>query len=80
MARWMKYDLIALDEVGYVVFQRPDQAPASVRMYLCLSPCDMRRNFDGLHALAQSSAVGSLRNAAGGCPVFRVPHCGVVCE
>src|SRR5207249_11838835 len=25
--------------------------PASVRAYLCLSPCDMRRSFDGLHAL-----------------------------
>ena len=27
--------------------------PASVRVYLCLSPCDMRRSFDGLHALVQ---------------------------
>jgi transposase len=25
--------------------------PASVRVYLCLAPCDMRRGFDGLHAL-----------------------------
>jgi len=25
--------------------------PASVRVYLCLVPCDMRRSFDGLHAL-----------------------------
>jgi transposase len=25
--------------------------PASVRVYLCVSPCDMRRSFDGLHAL-----------------------------
>lgn len=25
--------------------------PASVRVYLCISPCDMRRSFDGLHAL-----------------------------
>ena len=25
--------------------------PASVRVYLCLGPCDMRRSFDGLHAL-----------------------------
>jgi len=24
--------------------------PASVRVYLCLTPCDMRRSFDGLHA------------------------------
>ena len=25
--------------------------PASVRVYLCTSPCDMRRSFDGLHAV-----------------------------
>lgn len=25
--------------------------PAGVRVYLCTSPCDMRRGFDGLHAL-----------------------------
>ena len=25
--------------------------PASVRVYLCTSRCDMRRSFDGLHAL-----------------------------
>ena len=27
--------------------------PASVRVYLCLAPCDMRRSFDGLHALVR---------------------------
>jgi transposase len=27
--------------------------PASVRVYLCLSPCDMRKSFDSLHALAR---------------------------
>jgi len=27
--------------------------PASVRVYLCLSPCDMRRSFDGLRALVK---------------------------
>ena len=27
--------------------------PASVRVYLCPSPCDMRRSFDGLHALVR---------------------------
>jgi transposase len=25
--------------------------PASVRVYLCLTACDMRRSFDGLHSL-----------------------------
>jgi transposase len=25
--------------------------PASVRVYLCASSCDMRKSFDGLHAL-----------------------------
>lgn len=25
--------------------------PASVRVYLCMSACDMRKSFDGLHAL-----------------------------
>jgi transposase len=27
--------------------------PASVRVYLCLTPCDMRKSFDSLHALVQ---------------------------
>ena len=27
--------------------------PASVRVYLCLSPCDMRKSFDGLHTLVR---------------------------
>jgi hypothetical protein len=27
--------------------------PASVRVYLCLTPCDMRRSFDSLHALVR---------------------------
>jgi transposase len=28
--------------------------PASVRVYFCTAPCDMRRSFDGLHALVTS--------------------------
>jgi transposase len=27
--------------------------PASVRVYLCLTPCDMRKSFDGLAALVR---------------------------
>jgi transposase len=27
--------------------------PVSVRVYLCLEPCDMRKSFDGLHALVR---------------------------
>ena len=27
--------------------------PASVRVYFCLAPCDMRKSFDGLHALVR---------------------------
>jgi len=29
--------------------------PAGVRVYLCLTACDMRRSFDGLHALVTQS-------------------------
>ena len=28
--------------------------PASVRVYLATAPCDMRRSFDGLHALVNA--------------------------
>ena len=39
--------------------------PASVRVYLCLSPCDMRRSFDGLHALVRDRlAVRRLRRTS----------------
>jgi transposase len=27
--------------------------PASVRVYVCLTACDMRKSFDGLHALVR---------------------------
>jgi hypothetical protein len=27
--------------------------PASARVYLCLSACDMRKSFDSLHALVR---------------------------
>ena len=27
--------------------------PGSVRVYLCLTPCDKRKSFDGLHALVR---------------------------
>jgi transposase len=30
------------------------QLPASVRVYLCMAACDMRRSFDGLAALVRS--------------------------
>ncbi|MBC8166283.1 MAG: IS66 family insertion sequence element accessory protein TnpB [Bryobacteraceae bacterium] len=29
--------------------------PASVRVYLCVSVCDMRKSFDGLHAVVTQS-------------------------
>lgn len=29
--------------------------PASVRVYLCTSPCDMRKSFDTLHAVVRDS-------------------------
>jgi transposase len=29
--------------------------PASVRVYLCLTACDMRKSFDGLHALVREN-------------------------
>lgn len=42
--------------------------PASVRVYLATSPCDMRRSFDGLHALV--TAVMQLDAFAGHLFVF----------
>ena len=29
--------------------------PSSVRVFVCLSPCDKRKSFDGLHALVVSA-------------------------
>src|SRR5260370_31576374 len=34
-------------------FARMIHLPASVRVYLCLTACDMRKSFDGLHALVR---------------------------
>ena len=34
--------------------------PASVRVYLCLAPCDMRKSFDGLAGLVRSLALDPL--------------------
>ena len=31
--------------------------PASVRVYLCLTACDMRKSFDSLHALVRDHRV-----------------------
>jgi hypothetical protein len=31
--------------------------PASVRVYLCLTPCDMRKSFDGLHTLVREHPI-----------------------
>ncbi len=42
--------------------------PASVRVYLSTAPCDMRRSFDGLHALV--NAVMQLDAFAGRLFVF----------
>ena len=28
-------------------------SPANVRVYLCLTPCDMRKSFDSLHAMVR---------------------------
>jgi transposase len=40
--------------------------PASVRVYLCTSPCDMRRSFDGLHSMV----TGAMQLDAFGGPLF----------
>jgi hypothetical protein len=42
--------------------------PASVRVYLCPTPCDMRKSFDSLHALVREhleldALAGSVANA-----------------
>lgn len=40
--------------------------PASVRVYLCLTACDMRKSFDGLHALVREHLeLDALRRASG---------------
>ncbi len=54
--------------------------PSAVRVYLATSPCDMRRSFDGLHALV--SAVLKLDAFAGAyCPCFpRHPRRRCTCD
>jgi hypothetical protein len=47
--------------------------PASVRVYLCTVPCDMRRSFDGLHALAAGAM--QLDSFEGHLFVFSNRHC-----
>lgn len=47
--------------------------PASVRVYLCTVPCDMRRSFDGLHALAAGAM--QLDPFEGHLFVFSNRHC-----
>jgi hypothetical protein len=37
--------------------------PASVRAYLCLTACDMRKSFDGLHALVREHTWSWMRSA-----------------
>jgi transposase len=48
--------------------------PASVRVYLCLTACDMRKSFDGLHALVREHL--ELDVFAGHLFVFASRQCG----
>jgi len=50
------------------------QLPASVRVYLCLTACDMRKSFDGLHALVREHL--ELDAFAGHLFVFAQPPAG----
>ena len=44
-------DAATLDRVGRLAGMI--HLPASVRVYLCLTPCDMRKSFDSLQALVR---------------------------
>ena len=52
--------------------------PASVRVFVCLTPCDMRKSFDGLQALVtnalQLDAFACSRCSAP-IPAGAVEHC-----
>jgi transposase len=38
--------------------------PSSVRIFLALQPCDMRKSFDGLHAQVEHVLEGNVRSGA----------------
>jgi transposase len=38
--------------------------PSSVRIFLALQPCDMRKSFDGLHALVEHALEDNVRSGA----------------
>ena len=59
---------LAARAAGIVARSAMIHLPASVRVYLATAPCDMRRSFDGLHALV--SAVLQLDAFAGHLFVF----------
>ena len=51
VVQWFGRRTVGGREVFVITLLGVIHLPASVRVYLCTSPCDMRRSFDGLHAL-----------------------------